>query len=233
MLMAAFKISNALMQLKDTYPDKESFLYALKNCTTQEQFGIIRLWLTEGIPYAFRDNPFLYETVRDKLVEIFRIRSNVTIHAKEITLIGSGRIGYSLAPAPKYGKLFNEDSDLDFSIISDTLFLKCKEAFELWLSDYLNHDTILDGKENKYWASNANNVPKNIDIGFIDANKIPRLDKYKIAVDIGRAEDIISLRLKGTYKPPLTFKISISVYKNWVAFFNRRFKNINALINKN
>jgi hypothetical protein len=226
--MEPFRLSNAVKQLKATYPDKETFSFVLKNCKQTEGIEIIRLWLTEGIPFAFKDNPILYEAVRSEIAD--RLGTN----AKEITIIGSGRIGYSLSPLPEFGNPFNKKSDLDFSIISAELFIRCKNDFETWLSDYVSNSTYLAPYINKdsakYWPENAKRVPGNIEKGFIDANKIPRLDKYSISQKIGQTAFIIHNKLKHTENSPDVIKTSISVYKNWDAFFYRRIKNLNDTI---
>ena len=59
---------------------------------SQEQAVVARLWVSEGIPFAFRECPALYEVARAWLAE------QLGLDSREISLRGSGRLGYSLSP---------------------------------------------------------------------------------------------------------------------------------------
>jgi hypothetical protein len=58
----------------------------------------------------------LYEAVR----EWMSVR--LQVHPKNVTLIGSARIGFSMCPRPNYGRQFGANSDLDFSVVDERLF---------------------------------------------------------------------------------------------------------------
>ena len=58
----------------------------------REKAILARLWISEGIPFAFRKCPGLYGEVRDSLAK------GLELDAKQISVVGSGRLGYSLAP---------------------------------------------------------------------------------------------------------------------------------------
>jgi len=181
--MRPFIISEGGKRLKNIYPCPEELRTAAKSVTDSEKFGIVQQWLSEGIPYCFRECPLLYEAIRGWLARA------IEVHAKEITLIGSARIGYSLASRDDYGRPFNNSSDLDFSAISSVLFENCVAAFELWLGDYQNGRILpRNPTEESYWKDNAMCVPKNITWGFIDPHKIPTWSangkRYQIAGDI-------------------------------------------------
>jgi hypothetical protein len=111
--MEPFKVSQHLSALVDNYPDANILIDVAKNGGNQSKTAIARLWLSEGIPFSFKQNPALYESVRDWL------GTRLDVDPKEISLTGSGRIGQSLAPK-KLGANFSEDSDLDFFIVSNT-----------------------------------------------------------------------------------------------------------------
>jgi len=216
--MQPFIISENGKRLKDIYPCPEELHTIAKSVTDSEKFGIVQQWLSEGIPYCFRECPLLYEAIRGWLARA------IEIHAKEITLIGSARIGYSLAPNDEYGRPFNNRSDLDFSVISSVLFENCVAAFELWLDDYKNgRVSPRNPNQEFFWKSNATSVPNNITRGFIDPHKIPTHKRYQIACDILDSRFRLHEKLKMTGYAPRVRKVTIRVYRDWWAAI-RQFK---------
>lgn len=214
--MKPFNYTKEFNNFDKLYPNVGELLDITKKASNIEIFGIIRLWFTEGIPYAFKEYPILYEIVREWL------GSALEIHPKLITLIGSGRIGFSLAPPPKLGKLFDKRSDLDFSIISENLFNKCAETFHLWIQDYSNKVALpRDSREKFFWDKNLEIVPNNIERGFIDPPKIPTFNKYKISQRIGNTMWLLKEKLNITKNAPEVSKVSIRVYNNWGALINQ------------
>ncbi len=77
-------------------------------------------YLFDSFPYCFKDNPDLYYFMREEICKFFNI------HPKNFCIVGSGKIGFSLNPK-KYGKEFDNYSDIDIVLISDELF------HQLWL----------------------------------------------------------------------------------------------------
>lgn len=208
--MRPFKISEDGKRLKNTYPCPEELRSVAKSVTDSEKLGVVQQWLSEGIPYCFRECPLLYEEIRGWLAR------EIEIHPKEITLIGSARIGYSLAPGGDYGRPFNDCSDLDFSAISSVLFKNCVAAFELWFDDYRNgRISPRNPIEKSYWKDNATRVPNNIRRGFIDPYKIPTLKRYRIAGDIHDSLYRLHKKIKMTGYAPRVSGVSIRVYKDW------------------
>lgn len=216
--MEPFIISEDGKRLKNIYPCPEELRTMAKSVTNSEKFGIVQQWLSEGIPYCFRECPLLYEAIRGWLARA------IEIHAKEITLIGSARIGYSLAPGDDYGRPFNNRSDLDFSVISSVLFGNCVAAFELWLGDYQNgRVSPRNPTEEFWWESNATSVPDNITRGFIDPRKIPTYERYQIAGDILDSLYRLHKKIMTTEYAPRVRKVTIRVYRDWWAAI-RQFK---------
>ncbi len=216
--MQPFIISEDGKRLKNIYPCPEELRTIAKSVPDSEKFGIVRQWVSEGIPYCFRECPLLYEAIRGWLARA------IEIHAKEITLIGSARIGYSLAPGDDYGRPFNDTSDMDLSAISSVLFEKCVVAYRLWLDDY-QKGRVLPGNptEQFYWKSNARSVPNNITWGFIDPHKIPTHQRYQIAGDILDSLYRLHKKIKMTQYAPRVRKVTIRVYRDWWAAI-RQFK---------
>jgi hypothetical protein len=208
--MQPFKISDEAKALKAMYPAPEEFRDAAKALTEPEKFGVVRLWISEGIPFCFRECPMLYEAIRSWLAR------ELGVHAKEITLIGSARVGYSLAPTSDYGRPFDSSSDLDFSIISASLFDRCVSCFNLWLSDYESKKIAPQNQnESFYWKHNYELVPINISRGFIDPYKIPLRRTYQIACDIGDSLWKLHQKLKETENAPSVRRPSVRVYRDW------------------
>ena len=210
--MRPFIISEDGKRLKNIYPCPEELRTMAKSVPDSEKFGIVQQWLSEGIPYCFRECPLLYEAIRRWLARA------IEIHAKEITLIGSARIGYSLAPGDDYGRPFNDRSDLDFSAISSVLFEKCVAAFKLWLDDYQNGRILpRNPTEKSHWKNNATGVRNNITRGFIDPHKIPTLNRYRIAGDILDSLYRLHRKIMTTKHAPRVSKVTIRLYRDWWA----------------
>ena len=116
--------------LHEAFPDAEALRAAVRGGKRHGQEILARLWITEGIPFAFQGNPSIYEEMRGWLSH------RLSVHPKEITLVGSARIGYSLASPPELGRPFGKHSDLDLCIVSATLFKQFEEAVEQFRGDY-------------------------------------------------------------------------------------------------
>ena len=104
--MEPFKSPDSLKELTSPYPDPQDLLEAAHSGGEPARIALAQLWLSEGIPYAFRCCPAIYESVRSWL------SAQLGVHAKEISMVGSARLGKSPAPE-KLGDPFDENSDLD------------------------------------------------------------------------------------------------------------------------
>lgn len=208
--MSRFPISEASRRLVEVYPDAGTVRAVLGECADAERDGFIRLWLTEGIPFAFRRVPMVYEMLRTHLAR------SLGIHEKHISLIGSARIGFSLGSARQYGREFNEESDLDIVVISREVFERLQVDFNHWKSDvdaervHPRNDT-----EARYWTENLGLVPQNIARGFIDARKLPPWDRYREAQSVNSATAAICRVVGGTPGAPPIRRASVRVYSGW------------------
>lgn len=211
--MEPFLLSQESHLLKDQYPSPELVAKAAIQMSRGEKHGFLRLWVSEGIPFAFREIPMLYEALREWLGKHFRV------HPKTITIIGSARIGYSLAPSPNYGRLFHSSSDLDFVVVSETLYYDLSKDFWNWKQDFAEGRVIpRNPTQKKYWEENAQLVPQNISKGFIDGNKIPYLKQYTSAQRVGQARYLVEEKLKITQGAPTVRKATFRIYRDWTAF---------------
>jgi hypothetical protein len=214
--LGPFLLDDTAQTLLDCYPEAGDFLGIAKVLAYRDQEAIARLWLSEGIPYGFRDRPILYEALRGWLAQRLRV------HAKEITVIGSTRIGFSLAPPPDLGKSFMEESDLDFSVVSAKLFQEVVASFEMWAADFEAGRVHPRGPaEERNWRSNLSFGRRNIPRGFMDPWKIPQWQRYPTSTRIAQAMWALGRKLqltKGVSKAP---KTSVRVYQDWSAFVRR------------
>ena len=208
--MKSLHVEACLLNLSCQHPDAEAFRQAIISSTRNSRESVVRLWLTEGIPFAFRDRPAVFEALRAWLGE------HLTVCPKEITLIGSARIGFSLASPPKYGRPFNEESDLDLSVVSSRLFKEFSDSFERWKADYTTEFVQpRNQKERKYWDHNIDLIPRNLSKGFVDAKKLPNLSRYPIAQSVSQALYILKRKLEITEGAPKVRDASIRVYNSW------------------
>lgn len=214
--MQPFVITEPCLKLIDHYPASDMLSIIAKAMSKEEREYFLRLWLSEGIPSAFLKAPIIYELVREWLGK------KLSIHPKEITIVGSARIGYSLSPQPKYGQPFGAESDLDFAVVSERLFSDLSKTFFQWKIDFeksLVHPR--NPREESFWASNIDLLPKNIARGFIDAKKIPSWDRYPLARDIQNWMAILQKKMTVTPAAPHVKSASIRVYRNWDTFIRQ------------
>lgn len=213
--MEPFRITSSLDSLKETYPPSHYFREAISKGGHRGQSAIARLWLSEGIPFAFKEKPGIYEAVREW------IGARLSIEPKEISLSGSARIGYSLSPT-KYGKIFSKNSDLDIFAISYDLFERIRKDFVLWSNDYeMGKIKPRTQKENLYWRDNLRNLPKNINRGFIDHKLIPNFNEYKNVQSTSQTMYLLKEKLNVTQNAPRIREASLRVYKDWPSFTNQ------------
>lgn len=210
--MEAFKVSNELSDLLESYPQASKLLDAALNGGEQSKIAIARLWLSEGIPFAFKNKPALYESVRGWLA----IR--LDIDPKEINLTGSARIGQSLAP-DKIGQKFSDQSDLDIFIVSKDLFKRMKADFNKW--SYQFESGVVkprNEREKKFWVDNNYRCPKHIQRGFIDSKLVPNLPEYPMIKNISQTMWLLIEKLNVTENAPTVKSASVRCYKSWESY---------------
>jgi hypothetical protein len=207
-----FKVSAELRGLSCAYPDAKTLADAAVRGGELSKLAIARLWLSEGIPYAFKDNPALYETVRGWL------STKLSVDPKEIHLTGSARLGQSMAP-DKLGKIFGQNSDLDLFVVSQNLFEKITADFNAWAYDF-EKDNILprNDRENTFWVSNLQRGPKNIQRGFIDTNTVPNFESYATTKNVSQAMWLLKEKLDVTDNAPRVKGASVRCYRDWACY---------------
>lgn len=208
---------------KEIYPPALKLATIASSFNQTERESFVRLWMTEGIPFAFKECPFVFESLRAWFGD------NLGINPKEITIAGSGRIGYSLSGWPKYGRIFGSESDLDLMAVSRTLYSELVEEFIGWKQDY-NDGTVAprNDREARLWMDNFTKVPKIIDRGFVDAWKLPNL--YPVTKNISNTLWLLIEKLKVTEGAPIIKDASIRVYRDWNAALRQMTLNFRAAI---
>lgn len=207
--MEPFKVPAPLQNLRDQYPNATIVADIARDGGEQARIALARLWLSEGIPFAFEKCPGLYETVRTWL------SGRLSVEAKAISLTGSARLGSSLSPK-NLGKPFDENSDLDLFVISKELFEKLIEDFQTWSSDYETGRAKPDNiNEEKYWRDNNQRGPKLIQRGFLDSWMIPNGDKYATTRKINGTMSLLVSKLKITDLGPTPVKATLRCYSRW------------------
>lgn len=97
------------------------------------------------------------------------ISSHFGVHPNEIILVGSAKVGFSLAPDKRYRE-FCDSSDLDVAIISTTLFDR------VWHS-------VVDYKNSRQYWPKKNEFKHHFFDGWIRPDKLPPSHKFSFAND--------------------------------------------------
>ena len=219
--MEPFKIPASLENFVSPYPEPKELLDAAHGGGELARMALAQLWLSEGIPYAFRASPAIYESVR------FWLSTRLEgVHAKEISVTGSARLGGSLVPQ-KLGKPFDENSDLDIFVVSNSLFQKLKNDFCRWSSDFGSGMLRARNKrEQKFWNDNKARGAKLIDRGFMDDWLIPNLPNYSTARKMSDTMWRLVEMLKVTHNAPRPKKASVRCYSSWDSFVRQMLLNL-------
>ena len=224
----AFRMESLLKALKGTYPTPEDVLQAVA-LGRKERSVVARLWVSEGIPFAFRECPALYEEVRTWLA------GGLRIDPKEISMAGSGRLGYSLAPK-RWGEEYSpQSSDLDVFAVSEQLFGELRKDFNHWSDDYDNGAIVPGSKgERRHWPANRQEGPRNINRGFLDSWRVPNLPAYPVFSKINNRLAGLREKLQETDAGPSSQKkLTLRCYRDWGSYERQLSLNLETAANKN
>ncbi len=210
--MRPFSVSAHFSEFCEIYPSAADVARLCLVGGNQARLTLARLWLSEGIPFAFRQNPALYEVVRVWLA------SRLRIDPKDITLIGSARLGQSLFSNP-IGSVFSKESDLDFTVVSSMLFEKLASEFNSWAFAYESGSMIPhNDRERRFWEDNIKRGPDILGRGFIDSEMIPLRKEFPCTREIGQAMYLLTEKLRITPGGLMVRHSSIRTYRSWEAF---------------
>jgi hypothetical protein len=218
-----FKVNNLSKKFSGVQYPEIAILKGILNVAKDEQLEIIRLYFTEGIPEIFLNNPILYEKIRDFL------SSNLKVNSKNISLTGSGRLGYSLSPeGNKFGRKFvNKVSDIDFFIVN-------KEMFDDFLGELSIYSRITNEiSRNKYFDSNLKLLQTTSKFGYLDQNKFPNDALFpRVSKTYSVLRKLLEI-MGDTPKCPQPKDASIRVYRDWDSCVNRITLNVVDALHKN
>ena len=209
----AFRVGPQLARVYGAYPRPQSVFEAAE-AGKRERIVLARLWISEGIPFAFRKCPGLYEEVRKWLAE------GIELDPKQVSIAGSGRLGYSLAPK-KWGEPYRPHaSDLDFFAVSERLFEGLCQDFERWGSDYdLGLVAPKNRREKQYWDANRLETPRNIKRGFLDSKRVPNYNQYSLFQAMNsRLADLRTKLHKMDRGPKPENRLTLRCYKDWSSY---------------
>jgi len=120
--------------------------------------SIVESHVLSGMPYAFRNNPDALTILKTHLT------AGLGVRAEDITVVGSGRLGFSLNPN-NFPRQFSDESDIDVIIVDTELFDKVWTTLLRW-----NYPRRLSlGKPDQGWASSRR---KDIYWGWFHPDKI-------------------------------------------------------------
>lgn len=218
------KLSPKAKSVTDLYTTPELFLKNYFELEELEQKSYIHHIIINNVRFAFKENPLLYENITQYLGDKLRISKN------QIKLIGSSKTGFSISPNPDYGKVFSENSDLDFAIIDESVFLESVKEYKQWKKNFE------DGKypkeiQNKYWSDNFTNLKFQSKKGFIDTYKIPNYLEFKTTQSLNNSLSLIVANLQ-THHDIKIKNASARIYKDWDTFFKQLRLNTESVLLK-
>lgn len=151
--------------------------------------------------------------------------------AKQISLAGSGRLGYSLAPR-RWGEQYRlESSDLDFFAVSSSLFESLRDDFDRWAADYARGVARPSEGERRYWEANRMETPNNIHGGFIDSWRVPNRVDYRQFLRTNRRLEELSIRLRRAEGSPKPSKaVSLRCYRDWGSYEQQISRSLEATV---
>lgn len=202
-------LSKWIQGITSSYPDPSSWKDQ-GDLAKKDVFLFTRLWLCEGIPYAFQNNAALYELARGNFGSVLKV------HPKNVSMTGSGRLGYSLA-GNKFGAAYDSSkSDVDLFLVSKPWFEKMKQDSELFISRFsAGLAKPRNDNEAKFWPENVKRLKKGIDRGHVNQHYIPNTLMYPSAQSCYKACRAFQVTLHdqlGTAGPK---RVSVRIYRDW------------------
>ena len=213
-----------LARITESYPTQKQLEEVFRKGVEADRKLLARQWLSEGIPFAFKKCPAVYESMRSWLSK------ELNVEAKEIHLFGSARLGWSLKPGKRFGAKFNPKSDLDLFIVSESLFTSMCENFNCWFSDFItNKISPINNEEKRFWEDHQKRGPKIISRGFIDLKMIPTRGNYD-SNQIHQKMSELKNMIKVANNVHDISKASIRCYESWKDWERQACINIQASV---
>lgn len=202
-------VSSWLQSINSSYPDPVEWP-SYKTFAKRDAFRFARLWLLEGIPFAFSKMPAAYEVAREEFAR------SLGENPRNVGMTGSGRLGFSLSNS-KFGRPYDNNlSDIDLFLVSEVWFAKIRADAEKFVGRFnAGLATPRNLAEERYWPENAANLPRTIARGFVDQKLIPSTQMYPAAQRCYSACAKFSDAVQFHLGPNVAKKVSVRVYSNW------------------
>ena len=203
-------LSEWAQSIVGSYPDPRDW-EKFKKLPKRDVYQFVRVWMTEGIPYAFKETPILYDIGREALAGV------LNDDPKHVSITGSARLGRSLSP-DKFGKDYKRSADLDLFIVSPQLFERLKADALLFVERMRSGEAIgRNENERKYWPQNAKELPGCIDQGYIDSWRVPLVsERYPARQEVSRSLVAFEKRVNGYLDGARWFlNMSLRTYASW------------------
>ncbi|MGT2468950.1 hypothetical protein ACVOMV_36435 [Mesorhizobium atlanticum] len=159
--------------------------------------NFVALWIAEGIPYAFIDRSGRFQLARERLA--FDLAG---VSIRDISVTGSGRIGYSMSPT-HFGRPYSpENSDIDLLLVNNRWFETIAKQAQNFVRDY--REGIVkpsSAREKVWWDSTAEKAEEYLESGYFDAKKIPNYeDRYPASTRINNASSRFVVNINAWYE---------------------------------
>ena len=208
--------------INDSYPKASVFDYS--PIETPELLRFAQIIMTEGVPYACSQFPLAYEFARE------RSAWALNLDPKQVSLVGSARIGYSLSPSA-FGQPFDEStSDLDLFAVDSDLFDHLRRDFEWFLKRWDEGSFTPTESEKVYWESSKKYDPKNVEEGFLDPHHIPLKKGFETADRLSYAALRFHKNLAAQAGRQIGSKAKMRVYQDWPSAIKRIKYNIRSAL---
>lgn len=217
--MHPFLVPDSIRDLEAPYPSADRLLHAAAG-NRIARADLVQLWITEGIPYAFRDCPGIYASMRAWL------GTRLDVHAKQISMTGSGRFGESWVPN-KLGTPFGPQSDLDLFLVSSDFFVRVEENFLRWSNEYSRGEVRpRTEQETTYWDDHQRRGPDIIRRGFLDVRMVPTWHRYEIGQHVEDTMWRLKRKLEATPDAPVVRRASVRAYRDMKSLVDQESMNL-------
>ena len=217
--MRPFLIPESIRDLKAPYPSARRVIQAAAGGRIARA-DLVQLWMTEGIPYAFKDCPGVYASMRAWLAQ------ELSVHPKQISMTGSGRFGESWVPN-KLGTPFGPQSDLDLFLVSADFFARIENDFLRWSNDYRRGEVTPRSRgEATYWDDHQRRGPGIIRRGFLDAWMVPTWHRYETGQHVEDTIWRLKRKLAATPSAPVVKDASVRVYRDMKSLVDQESMNL-------
>ena len=138
-----------------------------------------------------------------------KIADHLAVHPNEVVMVGSGKLGFSIAPTKLY-RHFCDESDIDVAIVSSALFERVwKSVYEYW-------------RQGGYWEGSAD-FSEYLFRGWLRPDKLPAAHRLEYCKDWW--EFFRQLTASGEYG---AYSIRAGLYRSWFFLEDYHQKNIEA-----